>query len=220
MNSAERTAISRFCGKIVIVTGAAGDIGRAAAVRFASEGAAIVAVDLEDLAETVAAVEAAGGKALPVRADVTRSADVATYVQRAIDTFGGVDVLFNNAGIEGDVSPLEDYPEAMFDRVLDVNVKGVWLGMRHVAAAMRARGGGAIINSSSRAGLVGTPEPDRLRRGEARSHRHDQDRGHRAGTGRHPGERRLPWTHRYPHDGGDRGRQEPRGPAHVPESER
>ena len=157
MNSAERTAISRFCGKIVIVTGAAGDIGRAAAVRFASEGAAIVAVDLEDLAETVAAVEAAGGKALPVRADVTRSADVATYVQRAIDTFGGVDVLFNNAGIEGDVSPLEDYPKAMFDRVLDVNVKGVWLGMRHVAAAMRARGGGAIINSSSRAGLVGTP---------------------------------------------------------------
>ena len=82
---------------------------------------------------------------------------MATYVQRAIDTFGGVDVLFNNAGIEGDVSPLEDYPEAMFDRVLDVNVKGVWLGMRHVAAAMRARGGGAIINSSSRAGLVGTP---------------------------------------------------------------
>ena len=69
-------------------------------MRFASEGAAIVAVDLEDLAETVAAVEAAGGKALPVRADVTRSADVATYVQRAIDTFGGVDVLFNNAGIE------------------------------------------------------------------------------------------------------------------------
>ena len=151
--------MNRFQGKIVIITGAAGDIGRAAAVRFASEGAAIVAVDLadEDLAETVAAVEAAGGKALPVRADVTSSADVAAYVQRAIDSFGGVDVLFNNAGIEGDVSPLEDYPEAMFDRVLDVNVKGVWLGMRHVAAAMRARGGGAIINSSSRAGFIGTP---------------------------------------------------------------
>ncbi|MFT7473792.1 MAG: 3alpha(or 20beta)-hydroxysteroid dehydrogenase [Verrucomicrobiales bacterium] len=151
--------MSRFQGKIVIITGAAGDIGRAAAVRFASEGAAIVAVDLadEDLAETVAAVEAIGGKAIPVSADVTKSADVAAYVRRAIDTFGGVDVLFNNAGIEGDISPLEDYPEAMFDRVLDVNVKGVWLGMRHVAAAMRARGGGAIINSSSRAGLHGTP---------------------------------------------------------------
>lgn len=151
--------MSRFQGKIVIITGAAGDIGRAAAVRFASEGAAIVAVDLadEELAETVSAVEAAGGKALQVRADVTRSADVGACVQQAIDTFGGVDVLFNNAGIEGDVSPLEDYPEATFDRVLDVNVKGVWLGMRHVAAAMRARGGGAIINSSSRAGLVGTP---------------------------------------------------------------
>jgi 3alpha(or 20beta)-hydroxysteroid dehydrogenase len=151
--------MSRFRDKIVIVTGAAGDIGRAAAVRFASEGAAIVAVDLaeEDLAKTVATVEAAGGRALPVRADVTKSADVAAYVQRAIDTFGGVDVLFNNAGIEGDFSPLEDYPEAMFEKVLDVNVKGVWLGMRHVAGAMRASGGGSIINSSSRAGLFGTP---------------------------------------------------------------
>ncbi len=92
-----------------------------------------------------------------MRADVTNSADVAAYVEEAVDAFGGVDVLFNSAGIEGVVSSLETYPEETFDKVFDVNVKGVWLGMRHVADAMRARGGGAIINASSGAGLRGTP---------------------------------------------------------------
>ncbi len=151
--------MDRFEGKVVIVTGAAGGIGRAAALRFAAEGAAVVAVDLEDegLAETVAAVEAAGGTTHAVRADVTSSDDVAAYVRAAVDRFGGVDVLFNNAGIEGVVSPLEDYPEEIFEAVMAVNVKGVWLGMRHVAGAMRARGGGAIVNASSAAGLRGTP---------------------------------------------------------------
>ncbi|MCY3924334.1 MAG: glucose 1-dehydrogenase [bacterium] len=152
--------MNRFEDKIVIVTGAAGVIGRAAAVRFASEGAAVVAVDLdaEGLAGTVAAVEAASGSVHAVRADVTQSGDVEAYVQEAVDRFGGVDTLFNNAGIEGAVSSLEDYPEETFDAVMAVNVKGVWLGMRHVAGAMGARGGGAIINASSGAGLRGTPE--------------------------------------------------------------
>lgn len=152
--------MNRFESKVVIVTGAAGHIGRAAVLRFAAEGAAVVAVDLEDegLAETVEAVETSGGTAHAIRADVTRSGEVEAYVQVAVDRFGGVDVLFNNAGIEGVVSPLEEYPEVAFDNVMDVNVKGVWLGMRHVAGAMRARGGGAIVNTSSGAGLRGTPE--------------------------------------------------------------
>ncbi|MCY3806917.1 MAG: SDR family NAD(P)-dependent oxidoreductase, partial [bacterium] len=126
--------MNRFEDKVVIVTGAAGGIGRAAALRFGAEGAAVVAVDLDDdgLAGTVAAVAAAGGTAHAVRADVTQSGDVEAYVQTAVDRFGGVDVLFNNAGIEGVVSPLEDYPEDVFDNVMAVNVKGVWLGMRHV----------------------------------------------------------------------------------------
>ena len=149
----------RFEGKVVIVTGAAGGIGRAAAVRFGSEGASVVAVDVDDgsLAHTVAAVEAAGGTAMAVRADVADAGDAASYVAAAVDTFSGVDVLFNNAGIEGAAAPLDAYPEDVFDRVIRVNVRGVWLGMRATTDALRARGGGVIINTASIAGLSGTP---------------------------------------------------------------
>lgn len=158
MTSTDSKLEGRFQNKVVIVTGGAGGIGRAAAVRFAAEGASIVAVDLDEasLAETVSAVEAVGGEATAVTANVADSADVASYVTAAVDTYGGVDVLFNNAGIEGAAASLESYPEDVFDQVLDVNVKGVWLGMRSVADAIRARGGGAIVNTASIAGLTGT----------------------------------------------------------------
>lgn len=151
--------MARFENKVAIVTGAGGGIGRAASLRFASEGAAIVGVDIDDatLAETVSLVEAAGGDVLAVHADVTDSTQVKGYVNAAVDRFGGVDVLFNNAGVEGVVTPLEDYPEDIFDDVIAVNVKGVYLGLRHVVPAMRARGGGAIVNSASGAGLRATP---------------------------------------------------------------
>jgi 3alpha(or 20beta)-hydroxysteroid dehydrogenase len=149
----------RFEGKIVVITGAAGGIGRAAAVRFASEGARIVAVDVAagGLKDTLGAVERAGGEALAVEADVTRTADVERYVAAAHDRWGGIDCFFNNAGILGTVRPLVDYPEETFDRVLAVNVKGVWLGLKVVGAAIAARGGGAIVNTASVAGLKGTP---------------------------------------------------------------
>lgn len=151
--------MNRFGDKVVIITGATGGIGRAAAIRFATEGAAVVAVDQDEsaLAGTVAAVDDAGGRAIGVAADVTRSDEVEAYVRAGVEEFGGIDVLFNNAGIEGVVSDLEHYPEETFDQVLAVNLKGVWLGMRFVADAMRTRGGGAIVNTASVAGLASTP---------------------------------------------------------------
>src|SRR5215217_6628170 len=150
---------ARFGGKVAIITGGAGGIGRATAVRFAEEGASVVVVDLPDsaLEETVAAVRDAGGTALPVGADVTRARDVERFVAEATRRFGGVDFLFNNAGVEGFIGSLVEYPEDAFDRVLAVNVKGVWLGMKYAGPAMRERGGGAIVNTASTAGLRGTP---------------------------------------------------------------
>ncbi len=149
----------RYEGKTAIITGAAGGIGRAACLRFASEGARIVAVDLPNSAldEVVSEVKTAGAEAIAVPCDVTQSAQVENYVRVAKATFGRIDAFFNNAGIEGWVGPSIDYPEEMFDRVLAVNVKGVWLGIKHVVPVMREQGGGAIVNTASVAGLSGTP---------------------------------------------------------------
>ena len=151
-------AARRFEGKVVLITGAAGGIGRAAAVRFAAEGARLGLVDLsrDGLRETQAAVEKAGGAGHAVEADVTRSADVARYTAAVAERWGGVDCFFNNAGILGDVRALVDYPEETFDRVLAVNVKGIWLGIKAVAPLLRARGGGVIVNTASIAGLRGS----------------------------------------------------------------
>jgi len=148
----------RFAGKVVVITGAAGGIGRATAVRFASEGARILAVDLpnSDLDETVAAVRRSGGEIATCEADVTVASEVDGYVQAALDHFGQIDVFFNNAGIEGWVGSLLDYPEDEFDRVFAVNVKGVFLGLQAVGRIMQAAGRGAIINTASVAGLQAT----------------------------------------------------------------
>ena len=149
----------RFAGLTAVITGAAGGIGRAAAERLAAEGARLVLVDLdrEGLGGALDGVRAAGAEALTVEADVTRAADVERYVAAATERFGGVDVFFNNAGVLGAVAPIVDYPEDVFDRVMAVNVKGVWLGLKHVGAAIAAKGGGAIVNTASIAGLRGTP---------------------------------------------------------------
>ena len=111
----------------------------------------------ETLNETVELIEGEGGTAHAVVADVTVSSQVKNYVDQAVEVYGGVDVLFNNAGIEGHVAPIEAYDEEIFDKVLNVNVKGVWLGMRHVVDAMRLRGVGNIVNTASGAGVMATP---------------------------------------------------------------
>jgi NAD(P)-dependent dehydrogenase (short-subunit alcohol dehydrogenase family) len=149
---------ARFAGKTVVITGGAGGIGRAAAVRFATEGANVVVVDLPNTAldESVAAVQNAGGMALAVGADVTLSADVERYAAETERRFGGIDYFFNNAGIEGYIGPMVQYPEDVFDRVIAVNLKGVWLGMKVLGPAIAARGGGAIVNTASTAGLRGS----------------------------------------------------------------
>jgi NAD(P)-dependent dehydrogenase (short-subunit alcohol dehydrogenase family) len=144
---------------IHIIFGAAGGIGREVVLRFAAEGANVVAADLggDDLDETVRLVREAGGDAVGVAADVTDESQVRAMVATATDTYGRLDALVNNAGIEGPVRPLTETDVDHFDRVLAVNVRGVFLGMKHAAPVIAAQGGGAIVNLSSVAGLGGTP---------------------------------------------------------------
>lgn len=148
----------RFADKVIVITGGAGGIGRATAIRFALEGAKVALVDRDAAAleEVAAAVQTVSGPALAIVADVTQSAQVERYATQVARHFGGIDYFFNNAGIEGSFAPLVDYPEDAFDRVIAVNLKGVWLGMKYVAPFLRARGGGAIVNTSSFAGLRGS----------------------------------------------------------------
>jgi NAD(P)-dependent dehydrogenase (short-subunit alcohol dehydrogenase family) len=148
-----------FKGKVALITGAGNGIGRAAALQFAARGASVVAVDLDAAAaeRTAATVQQQGGKALAHTADVTKSAEVQAYVKAALDGFGRIDCFFNNAGIEGKVAPTAEYDEAVFDQVINVNVKGVFLGLRHVLPVLLKQKAGAVVNTASVAGLVATP---------------------------------------------------------------
>jgi NAD(P)-dependent dehydrogenase (short-subunit alcohol dehydrogenase family) len=150
---------ARFEGKAVIVTGAAGGIGRAACLGFAGEGAAVLAADLdsEEGVKTVELVKKAGGKAAFRRTDVSRDDDCKAMVDAALSAYGRLDVAFNNAGIGGSGFALLDEDETTFDRMIAINLKGVFLSMRHEIAAMIKGGGGTIVNTSSVAGLVGNP---------------------------------------------------------------
>src|SRR3954463_1816177 len=148
-----------FNGKIALVTGGGNGIGRAASVAFARHGAKVVVVDRDGAAAeaTAGIIRQNGGEALAVTADVTKAAEVKAYVKAALDKYGRIDCFFNNAGIEGKVAATADYDEAMFDAVIGVNVKGVFLGLRYVLPEMIRQGSGAVVNTASVAGLVGTP---------------------------------------------------------------
>jgi NAD(P)-dependent dehydrogenase (short-subunit alcohol dehydrogenase family) len=144
-------------GKVALVTGAASGIGRASALAFAREGARVLACDLdaEGGEAACAAIRAAGGEALFERADVSREAEVARLVGRALETWGRLDCAHNNAGVLGPTGPLHEIELDAFERVLATNLTGVFLCLKHELRAMRAQGGGAIVNTSSGAGRVG-----------------------------------------------------------------
>src|ERR1700737_186693 len=139
-----------FTGKVAVVTGGGGDIGRASVLGFAARGAKVMVVDVDEANGRTSAELARerGGEARFVRADVTRAADVRGYVQASLDAYGAIDCFFNNAGIEGSIAPTQDYDEAMFDAVIAVNLKGVFLGLRHVLPVMLRQGGGTVVNAA------------------------------------------------------------------------
>ena len=139
-----------------VVTGACGNIGQACCRRLIVGGYQVLGVDLDPGAGDRLAKELdAGDDFRFCSADVSSENDVEAYVREAVEQFGGIDAFFNNAGVEGTVSPTTTYPTETFDKVLSVNVRGVFLGLKYVMALMGANGGGAIVNTGSIAGLVG-----------------------------------------------------------------
>jgi NAD(P)-dependent dehydrogenase (short-subunit alcohol dehydrogenase family) len=149
----------RLDGSVAVVTGAAGVIGMAAVRLLAERGAKIVAVDRrpQDLQAAIGDLPASA-QPLAVTADVTREEEVAGYVRAAVDRFGTIDVFYNNAGVEGDIAPITRYSLEAFRKVIDVNVIGVFLGLKHVLPVMLKQNRGSIINTASIAGLTGSPD--------------------------------------------------------------
>jgi len=149
----------RLDGKVAVVTGAAGVIGTATIRLMADRGARIVAIDRkeQDLKTAIKELPTAA-QALAITADVTSEDEVADYVRAAVDKFGTIDIFYNNAGIEGDIMPITKYPLETFRKVIDVNVVGVFLGLKHVLPVMLKQNKGSIINTASIAGLIGSPD--------------------------------------------------------------
>ncbi len=145
--------MGKLDGKVAIITGGAGGIGSAAGRLFASEGAKVMLVDIDEEALRKTVADIGEDQAAYATADVSDTADTQAYVDATVQRFGGIDVALLNAGIEGKLDKIAEMPETMFDKVLAVNVRGVFLGLKYVMPAMSQRGGGSIVITSSTAGI-------------------------------------------------------------------
>jgi NAD(P)-dependent dehydrogenase (short-subunit alcohol dehydrogenase family) len=145
--------MGKLDGKVAIVTGAGSGMGRSSALLFADEGAKVVCADVSGHEESAAAE--IGKDAVAVRVDVSKAGDVKRMIGTAVDTFGKLDVVFNNAGFNAPHHPLDETDDDLFDRLCAVNLRGVFLGIKYAIPALRASGGGSIINTASAMGLVG-----------------------------------------------------------------
>ncbi len=147
--------MARLSGKVAVITGGAGSIGLAAGKVFAREGASILLVDLDEEMLDKAVRSVRGGQINYAVADVTDPHHTQRFKQAAIDLYGGIDIFVANAGIVGVVQPITDYPNEVFDNVIRVNVRGVWLGLKYIIPEIKRRGGGSIVITSSDGGIKG-----------------------------------------------------------------
>jgi NAD(P)-dependent dehydrogenase (short-subunit alcohol dehydrogenase family) len=149
--------MSEFAGKVALITGGNAGIGRATAIEFAKHGAKVVVSGRREKEghDVIAEIKALGGEAIFVKTDVSKASDVKAMMEQTLETFGRLDYAFNNAGIEQALTPLPEQTEETYDQIMNINVKGVWLALKHEVPAMLKAGGGAIVNNSSVAGLVG-----------------------------------------------------------------
>ena len=147
----------QFDGKVALVTGGGSGIGHTTALTFASQGAKVAVADIAPKGgeATVAMIKELGGDAMFVQTDVTQAVEVEAMVQHTASRYGRLDFAFNNAGIDGDFATIESHTEENFDRVIGINLKGVWLGLKYQIPQMLEQGGGVIINTASTAGLIG-----------------------------------------------------------------
>lgn len=149
----------RFLGKVTFITGGASGIGQATAVAFAREGANVALTYHKQGAEqTVRMIEELGGRVLVIECDISQDQDVRSAIEKTIQTFGRLDCAFNNAGINGERVKTAEYPVEEWDRVIDTNLKGIFLCMKYEIQQMLKQGAGAIVNTSSAAGLAGFPD--------------------------------------------------------------
>jgi NAD(P)-dependent dehydrogenase (short-subunit alcohol dehydrogenase family) len=146
-----------FQGKVAFVTGAANGIGRAAALAFAGAGASVVVADVSERGnqETVRLIEAAGGRAVAVKCDVSQAEEVKAALEKTVEIFGHLDFAFNNAGVEHPVTPAADLTEDEWDRIINIDLRGVFLCMKHEIPLMLQNGGGVIVNTGSGAAVKG-----------------------------------------------------------------